>query len=156
MWLGRSEREWLILGIQASCAAIAFAATLYVIWLVGPSMETWLNPVIGKMRIVSVTWADRGMASEVIVEFDKKRGCEFVGLVWYDGIPGAPQTRVQVQARPASGELVRPELLTRATGLQRAGPWHVEIPAGMLRARSAVVTFHHCHPFWLTTSVLYP
>lgn len=144
--------EWWFSIIRAACATITVMMVLYLIFLVGPVLETRWNPVLDKLQIQSVTpISDK--ESELFVAFRKRRDCEYVGMAWFrdDGQNGLDRVAL-VQMRPP-GDVTPPN---RPLGLQRAGPWHVAIPADQIRTKSVVEVLHRCHPFWMTRTRFYP
>lgn len=143
----------LVVAIEAACAAIVFAALLYLIWSVGPALETRFRPVTSKIHFQSVDWTDNGMNAVVTIRFEKKRGCEFVGLAWYQSgaeLLNPTFTRVFIN------QMVDYEELSRPTGVQIVGPWVIYMRAAHVRTRSRILAYHRCHPFWTTMSVMYP
>ena len=144
--------EWWVSVIRAACATVTMVTLLYIVFLVGPAMETRWNPVLDKLQIQSITpLSDK--ESELYVAFRKRRDGEYVGMAWFrdDGEAGLERVALVQMRRP--GDVTPPN---RPLGLQRAGPWHVAIPAGEVRARSVVEVLHRCHPFWMTRTRFYP
>lgn len=134
------------------CAAVIFVSTLYVVFLVGPAIETRLAPVVSKLRVLSLTQDENGM-SIVDAEFTKLRDCEYVGISWFVGQPDGNFERVPVILMRRDGDTSSPN---RPTGTQRAGPWIIGVPPAELRNNSFARLAHRCHPFWLTTTDFYP
>ena len=138
--------------VKAACAAIVFCCTVYVVFLVGPVLETRYHPVVSKLRILSLDTDTSGM-STLQAEFRKLRDCEYLGIAWFvrDAAGSFERVPVILQRRP--GDLSSPN---RPTGTQRAGPWLVAIPPDTLRNLSFAVLTHKCHLFWVTTTEFFP
>lgn len=146
------EVQFMMSATKTVCAAVIFAATLYTVWLVGPTLETKFYPVVDRFDFVSVDWNDGGLSAIVTITFTKKRECEYNGVAWYQSIGVVNPAWIRVVVRDPRG-LVE---LSRPLGRQIVGPWHVYMPTANVRERSRVLAYHRCHAFWTTISVMYP
>jgi hypothetical protein len=142
-----------VLAIKVSCATIAFVATAFTIYTVGPALETRFWPAVSKLQILSLETDDSGQAV-VMTEFTKLRGeCEYVGIAWFKGRPDGNFERVPVILQRRDGDTSSPN---RPPGTQRAGPWIIGMTPAELRTGSFAKLTHRCHPLWVTTTDFWP
>ena len=116
------------------------------LFTVGPILETKYFPVYSKFRIVRAEPVEGGV--RIVARFTKYRNCDPQGYGWYVGELGLLR---QVMTRPTPGATVH-----RPLGPQITSPIVVkELTMADLPYLSAEM-YHHCHPLWLTRSVIYP
>ena len=123
---------------------IVFAALLIalVAWSdVLPRAEAIFLPVVSKMSFEEIEWGwNDPNKSAVMVEFTKKRPCEFKTLAWY-----VNDRWVDVEFNANRG--------TRPPGDNRTGPWVVSAKD---LTNSEVYVKHTCHPFWDVWTKMHP
>lgn len=136
--------------VRWSLNGVIFALSVYLVLMVGPWMETQLNPVITQFEIMSAIPATDDSTS-IMTRFSKDRDCEFVGIAWYRGVQTRTFERVGVKLMNAV-----PSNPTRPIGYQRAGPWIVDLPVDELREHSFAEVTHRCHLLWSTRTHLFP
>lgn len=149
--MGRSARL-VSSAIVASCAAVIFCCTIWLVFALGPAIETKLAPAVSKLRILDLHDNADGLA-EISAEFTKLRDCEYIGIAWYRGSPSGGFERVPVILLRREGDTSSPN---RPVGTQRAGPWIIGMPAADITGNSFAQLTHRCHPFWVTTTEFYP
>jgi hypothetical protein len=147
-----SKAQMLSRAFTGFCAAIAFFATLYTIWLVGPSIETRFRPVVSKLQILSMEPTADGR-TKIKAGFTKLRDCEFVGIAWFVGDRPRDFERVSVVLQRDPADNGSPD---RPLGYQRAGPWIIGMPPADLKSNSFARLSHRCHAFWTTITEFYP
>lgn len=109
------------------------------VFAVGPWVESRVFPVVTDVEVLEPVRLGQGVS--FYTRFEKRRQCEFIGLVWYDG-----PHRHAVEFEPEA-HLSPP---TRPIGAQATGPWRV---SGITRIDGTrAVVFHRCHPLWLTVT----
>lgn len=145
--------HWFFQAVKIACAAVIFASALYVIWAVGPAIETRLAPVVGKLQILAMRPGDLDGTTEVHAAFEKRRDCEYVGISWFHGSKEAGFERVPIVLLRQEGDTSSPN---RPVGYQKAGPWIVGVPPDELVGNSFAQLQHRCWPFWLTTTDFFP
>ena len=138
--------------IQGMSAGVVFVATMILIWIVGPEIETHYFPVVGKLNIERMEDAPGGQ-TKIWASFRKLRACEYIGIAWYRGDRKSEFTRVSLILDRAPGDDSNPN---RPVGFQRSGPWTVDIPRHEIETNSFVQLFHKCHFAWTTTTEYYP
>lgn len=143
---------WSLRGVTVVCYAIASFAALYLVWMVGPFLETKYLPAVGKMIIQRATVDDQGR-TELMVAFRKIRDCEYIGISWYRGDPRGEFERVPIILGRQESDISSPN---RPVGYQFTGPWTVAVPFAELHSNSFALLQHRCHPFWLTTTEFWP
>jgi len=135
---------------------------------VGGRVEGALFPVVTDVRLVlsparPVTTGTRAAplaASQTRVtgRAVKRRACRFARLDWRLGHPGAWAAghygRAEVVHAPGSLDAAGREGAA-GRGAIRIGPLEVALTPAQVRARSHAVSFHRCHPLWLTETVLF-
>ena len=115
-------------------AALAMTPTVFG---VGPWIEAHIFPVVGRAQISHAEKTRTG--TSFYVSFKKRRQCEFLALVWYQG-----PVRLTVDFEPHAEESPR----SRPPGEQYAGPWLVR---GLTQIEgSRALAYHRCHPLWTT------
>jgi len=149
--LGRVPGQ-IYTAIASASAAVIFSATMILIWLIGPEVETRLFPVVGKLNIERMEVAPNGQ-TKVYASFRKLRACEYIGIAWFRGDRASDFTRVSLVLDRAPGDDSNPN---RPVGFQRSGPWTVDIPMDEIPSNSFVQLFHKCHFAWTTTTEFYP
>lgn len=135
------------------CAAVIFASVLYVIWAVGPAIETRFAPVVGKLQILSIEPGQMEGTTEIHAAFQKLRECEYLGISWFHGTKEGGFERVPITLLRQEGDTSSPN---RPVGFQKAGPWIIGIPPDELTGNSFAQLRHQCWPFWVTTTDFYP
>lgn len=138
--------------IKSACAAVIFFCTGVIIWTVGPTLETRLFPVVGKLAILRIEALPDGRLA-VYAAFRKLRACDYIGIAWYRGVQAGSFERVPIALLRERGDVSSPN---RPVGFQTSGPWQVAIPPDQIRNNSFVELFHRCHPFWVTRTEFYP
>ena len=144
--------DFLLRIFTAVCVAIAFFATLYTVWMIGPSIETRFRPVVSKLQILYLEPTDDGR-TKMRVAFRKLRDCEYVGIAWYMGDRPREFERVSVVLQRDPTDTGSPN---RPMGYQKAGPWIIGMPPDALKSSSFARLSHRCHPFWTTITEFYP
>lgn len=139
---------------KALATTITAVMALFVVFSVGPVVETRFFPVVSHARILDEQPTLGGDGTQLQVQFTRLRNCEYLGLAWYQRTSDGGDVRVPVQlGQPLSasspGRLPIPATIT-------SGPWVVPIPMASLHDGSYAVVFHRCHPLWLTTTEFYP
>lgn len=148
----------------ARCALLRFGATMAIGVAVAlavaalpaayaelPRIETRFLPVVTKFRIETAEWADP-VRLNIYVRFTKRRACRFVDQNWY-------------VIRHSAGEDYRARIpmifldrapneptWSRPTGDNRAGPWQVVIPSGLVEPELLTVIHHDCGLPWQTVT----
>lgn len=149
--MGKKTR-FVFAAAAGACAAVIFACTLYLIFIVGPAIETRFFPAVSKLTITSIETTDDGLA-RITAQFTKLRDCEYLGIAWYHGSAAGDFERVPVILMRQEGDNSSPN---RPTGTQRAGPWIIGMPPGEIAGNSFARLSHRCNPFWVTTTDFYP
>lgn len=147
-----SKSDILLKLFTTACMTIAIFATLYTIWMVGPSLETRFWPVVSKLQVLSVEATPDGF-TKVKAGFNKLRDCEYIRIAWYAGDRSRSFEQVPVTLQRAPGDNGSPN---RPLGYQRAGPWIIGITPAELKQGSFAQLSHRCHPFWTTITEFYP
>ena len=147
-----SRTDILLRIFTSACMAITFFATLYIIWIVGPSLETRFWPVVGKLQILSLEPTPDGR-TKVRAAFRKLRECEYIGIAWFAGDRPTEFERVSVVLHRDPQDTGSPN---RPLGYQKAGPWIIGLPPYDLRNKSFARLQHFCHPLWVTNTDVYP
>jgi hypothetical protein len=137
--------------IVSLLAPVFFAVASIMVIGLGTEYEGTLFPVVSEARITSIEAYEGG--SLITVEFEKRRDCKYLGISWYRGTIGGHFERVNLDLRPQG---IEPDGSTRPTGLQRGGPWFVDIPLDEVTSNSFARIRHQCHPLYETTSIFYP
>lgn len=109
---------------------------------VGPWIESKAFPVVRGTQVLNAEQTPRGIS--FYVRFRKVRGCEYLGLVWYEG-----PARLMVEFEPGAEDLPR----TRPPGQQFTGPWLVQGLTDIAQSRAYL--YHRCHPLWTTVTRFY-
>jgi len=138
--------------ITGAFTGIAFFATLYTIWVVGPPIETRFYPVVSKLQILSMKEAPGG-ETILMAEFKKLRACDFLGIAWFRKQDDGTFERVPVQLLRRPGDISSPN---RPEGAQRSGPWIIGMPPSDIPTNSFARLSHTCHKMWTTTTDFYP
>lgn len=137
--------------ITGICAAITFFAVVFIVFTVGPQLETRFWPVVSKLKILSIE--EVAGQSQLTARFTKFRNCEYIGLSWFRGRLDGNFERVRVTILRQPGDDGSPN---RPPGTQTSGPWLVAIPPADLRGNSFARLSHRCHFLWLTTTDFWP
>jgi hypothetical protein len=138
--------------LKLFCATIIFFGMAFTVFAVGPAFETTYFPVVSKLHIDDIRPTADGRTS-VIASFRKLRNCEYLGISWYAGTPSTTFERVAIVLLRDEKDTSGP---TRPIGFQRAGPWVINLPPDAVVKRSFARLYHHCHPFWVTTTDFFP
>lgn len=85
--------------------------------------------------------------SRVSGTFTKARDCEFAGIEWRLGVPGA--------SVPLDFAFLEPSTV-RSPGRQTFGPWRVRARPDQIDALVFAEVQHVCHPIWRTITRFYP
>lgn len=134
--------------------AISFTiiTTMSLFFLVGPSLETRILPVISNVQATPITIDPERQVIHIAAFGQKTRQCEWKGItamveksgVWHQGnvFFSDPRANAKPNAKiPTS----------RPVGSQSLGEIYV-MPAG---DKVQVHLYHQCHPFWQTHTFLY-
>lgn len=132
---------------------VFFALGVYIMFMLGPWMETRFFPVVKTLHILRTEATDGGASSLVWGYFEKVRDCEYVGIAWFRGSRLGNFDRVSFVPVREIGDHSSP---TRPLGTQQGGPWKIGLPIEDLETNSFVEIFHSCHPFWVTRTQWYP
>ncbi|SCM80024.1 exported hypothetical protein [uncultured Pleomorphomonas sp.] len=138
--------------LKMCCASIIFFGMVFTVFAVGPALETLYFPVVSKLWIEDIRPTADGR-TEVRASFRKLRNCEYMGISWYAGTPATTFERVAIILLRDEKDTSGP---TRPVGLQRAGPWIINLPPDGVKRNSFARLYHHCHPFWVTTTDFFP
>jgi hypothetical protein len=139
--------------LRSLSAAVIFASALYAIWLVGPAVETRFFPVVSKLWIVTHETDPVTGDTTVTAMFTKHRPCEYIGLSWTHVLPDGTQERVAVILGRKEGDTSSPN---RPVGTTVAGPWVLPLSWDEIKNHSFAQLYHHCQPFWTTTTEFWP
>jgi hypothetical protein len=118
---------------------------------IGQAYEGRIWPVITDVRITSIEAVEGG--SLVTFEFDKVRGCSYVGMEWYRGEQATGFSRARLDLRPQG---LVPTGASRPQGVQSAGPWFIGLPPDEVHNNSFALIHYRCHPLYDTTTLFYP
>ena len=120
---------------------------ILAIFTIGPMVETRYFPVYSKFRIIETVAKEKGL--EVTARFTKFRNCDPQGFAWFIGdFKGLMQLPVR--------SIVLPGTVHRPLGTQLTAPFLVQGLAAEDLQYLYAETYHHCHPLWITRSVIYP
>lgn len=144
--------RWFTAVSQGLMVSITVCVLLVTFFVTFPQLETRYFPVVTKLQIDLIEPAAEGR-SAVYVSFAKLRGCEYIGMAWFEQTSSVDKDRVTLELYRAPGDITTP---SRPVGRQSSGPWVVDIPPDRLRADSIVEVTHRCHPFWSTVTQFYP
>lgn len=148
-----SRRERLVFfWIKSALASITFICLVFLVYGLGPFLETKYFPVLEKLQIIEVKPEGKDKA-RVLAAFKKLRECEYVGIAWYWKKADDSFERVPLVLMRKAGDNSSPN---RPLGYQTSGPWEVSIPADQVLFNSFVEVFHNCWPFWTTRTKFYP
>jgi hypothetical protein len=137
----------IALGIVMSLA-VAFPALAGL----AQDIEQNLYPVATPVELIKVEEID-DENTLIWVKFDKLRGCEYLGLSWFEGSLETGATRVRLSfGKPDSDQ----SDTTRPEGVQIAGPWKLGMSKDALLNNSYAMLSHRCHPFWISKTQFYP
>lgn len=127
------------------CAALvpSFVPVLSVV-------EGQLLPVVDSTKLEGLRSDQNGVYFRT--EFNKRRNCKYLGLVWYRVLAGGVNERVVVKFPRVAGDNSDS---TRSTGRQRTGEWFLGMSEEEL-ANSWAEVRHQCHFLWPTTTRFYP
>ena len=134
-------------------AALVFSCVIYLVYLIGPRIETAYFPALGKFEFVKMVLMPDGQSTLVQVRFNKLRDhCDAGPYAWYltdaDGdFEGLDVTTTRTTNPDAEG---------RPPGWQLSQPFIIHTTPELLKTKVFAVTFSRCHPFWLTKSEVYP
>jgi hypothetical protein len=129
--------QFLLFVLMAMTGVIAF-------FTLGPMTETKFWPVYGKFRIVDMDDLQDGL--RIVARFEKKRNCDPQGYGWYLGEFG-----IMKQVVTRSGDLV----VHRPIGIQLGTFFIKDLTTKDVPYLYAEV-YHHCHPLWITRTIIYP
>ena len=118
---------------------------------VAQQIETAVMPVTDDMRFLSIRETEDGTYFRVV--FNKRRSCDFEGLVWYREIENQPPERIKIRFPRSSDD---DSDSTRAVGQQQTGEWFAAMSAQDLVHSSFAIVRHRCHPLWQTVTEFYP
>ncbi|MGB3555857.1 MAG: hypothetical protein WBA25_14600 [Jannaschia sp.] len=127
-------------------AVSLFMALTPAVFTAAPLLEGRLFPVTKDTMVVGQDVMRDGTRFDV--KFRKVRNCTFLGLAWYAG-----RTQLPFDFGPPDLTREPTATLSRAVGLQRAGPWRIYGQARIEDLRAFAL--HRCHPFWITTTRFY-
>lgn len=139
--------------IKTCLQVVSAIVLIFLVLTVGPKVEGRIFPVVGKLHITAMSYDPIEKRTVLQVEFNKIRDCEYLGLAWFVRLSTDSFERVPVEIRRASTDKSSPN---RPTGLQRSGPWLVNLDPETLKNRSFALLSHRCNPFWVTTTEFYP
>lgn len=139
-------RRLLDLFLSGLGAAVLVVAVL----VLGPEVETRINPVYSKFNIASIEEMPDGM-SKVVFRYRKERQCDPLGFSWYVGEPGAAFRQLKVTpADPSDATPVRP------LGENTSVPYVIDATPEQIRTRVYGEIFNRCHAAWTSRTVIYP
>lgn len=134
--------------VHAGLWLLLMMVGILTIWTLGPIVETKYWPVYSKFRVLSVKQTNEGL--EFMVRFTKYRNCDPQGYAWFVGDFNTGAHQIPARGIGPVGTVHRP------LGTQNAGPFllrnltYEDIP------NLYAEIYHHCHPLWITRSVIYP
>ena len=115
-------------------------------------IEQNLYPVTTPVELIQVEEIDADNTL-VWVRFEKLRGCQYLGLSWFQGDLETGATRVRLSfGKPDTDQ----SDTTRPEGIQIAGPWKVGMSKADLLNNSYAMLSHRCHPLWISKTQFYP
>lgn len=126
------------------------AATVIIVWTVGPWLERRFYPVVSKLTLSEVVSRPDG-STQFMASFTKIRTCEYLGIGWY--LEDPIRQRVPITLMRSAQDDNTPN---RPIGFTRTGPWIVPLSPNQVENTSRAVLFHRCHPFWVSTTDFYP
>jgi hypothetical protein len=139
-------RRFLDLILSGLGAAVLVVGVL----ILGPEIETRINPVYSKFSIQSIEELPGGM-SKVVFRYRKERQCDPQGFSWYVGEPGAAFRQLKVTpADPSEASPVRP------LGENTSVPYVIDATPEQLIQRGYGEIFNRCHGAWTSRTVIYP
>jgi hypothetical protein len=139
-------RRFLDLVLSALGAAVLVVAVL----ILGPEIETRVNPVYSKFTILSIVGQPDG-TSKVVFRYRKERQCDPQGFSWYVGEPGAAFRQLKVTpADPSEATPVRP------IGENTSVPYVIDATPEQLIERGYGEIFNRCHAAWTSRTIIYP
>lgn len=149
--LVRSPRLSLIQVVRTVCLTVIVLVTTYVVFTWGPILERMFYPVVGRLTITD-TEAVTPDQTRIWVQFEKLRECAPLEVYWYLGTRAGSFERVNFRVeRP----LDKNKYANRPLGVQRSGPWLVNIPIGDIAMNAFSEAHHSCNPLWITKSKFY-
>lgn len=112
----------------------------------GPKVEGYLFPV---SKLHNAEFSQLAINETLIEgEFDKFRECDFLELNAF--VINAAGVRVLVEI-----VLLRP-VSVLGEGRFKWGPWALKMPIWRINElQLELVTYHRCHPFWITETLFY-
>ncbi len=116
----------------------------------GPVIETYLFPVYSRFEVVEIAPTKDGR-TRAKFRFTKHRACIPHGFTWYSGEAGKAYREVDVQIdQDLSIPAVRP------IGEQLSSEYILDVDATVMQRGVYAEIYSRCHPFWITTSIIYP
>lgn len=146
------RHQWFVFFVKTFAASVIFIMTGFIVFVVGPVIETKFLPPVSKLQILSMEATPDGQTI-IHAAFVKHRDCEYIGIAWYRGTRATGFERVPIILQRSPGDDSSPN---RPVGYQTAGPWIVDMPMSEIKNNSFVELFHRCHAFWLTRTEFYP
>jgi hypothetical protein len=137
-----------------------FGATIYgilyamvigsAVMVFGPVLETYLYPAYSRFEVVSIEPTKDGQ-TRARFRFTKHRACVPHGFTWFSGEAGAEYREVDVVInQDKSLPPVRP------IGEQLTSEYILGVEPSVLERGVYAEIYSRCHPFWITTSIVYP
>lgn len=134
--------------LQVGLWALTVMVGILAIWTLGPILETKYFPVYSKFKVLSVKEVDEGL--EFMVRFTKFRNCDPQGYAWYVGDFSTGVHQIPARGLAPVGTIHRP------LGTQNAGPFLLRNIQLIDIPNLYAEIYHHCHPLWITRTVIYP
>ena len=117
---------------------------IIAIFTVGPALETKFWPPYSHFKLVRSEDTKEGL--KIIAQFVKNRNCAPQGYGWYLGEFG-----------------ILKQVITRSTDIIQHRPLGNQLGTFVIKELTTAdipylyaEVYHHCHPLWLSRSVIYP
>lgn len=119
------------------------------IFTFGPLLETKFFPVYSKFQLINATASDKGTSAQFM--FTKFRNCDPQGWAFFNGELG--QAFYQIPVNIHGG----PDVRIRPLGTQQSYVYEFHnVTPEQLASTVFAEIYSHCHPLWLTRSIVYP
>lgn len=137
--------------IKIFAAMVMMIPAMFLIFIIGPALETKYFPVVDPIKILSVEAAPNE-SSYVTGLIVKHRDCSYLGVTWFHGKRHGTFIRVDWAAARTNEDQSLPN---RPVGTQIGGPWIIGVRPEEVRDNSFADVYHYCYPFWTTRSRYY-